>query len=284
MNVSRTTTLALAIGLVIGAPHPAAAGEGWEALKSLMADVFLGAEKQQEFHWNGAVEAGATLEIKGINGAIETSPGTDEVRIFALKTGRRQDPADVEIAVVEHAGGLTVCAVYPSPDSGTPNVCAAGDAGHMSVHNNDVAVRFEIEVPAGVHVEARTVNGSVRAHGHTGDVRAHTVNGSVKIATTGRAAAETVNGSIHAVLGNSDWDEAAFSTVNGSVTLEVPDGLSTDLDVQTVNGSIRSDFDLARTQSKTKRSLRGTIGDGGRTLEIETVNGSVKLLRADTQT
>jgi hypothetical protein len=43
----------------------------------------------------------------------------------ATKHGRRSDPAEVEIEVVEHAGGVTICAVYPSPGS-RPNECRQG--------------------------------------------------------------------------------------------------------------------------------------------------------------
>ena len=33
--------------------------------------------------------------------------------VTATKTGRKSNPAEVEIRVVEHAEGVTICAVYP---------------------------------------------------------------------------------------------------------------------------------------------------------------------------
>ena len=44
----------------------------------------------------------------------------------AQRTGRRNDPEDVRLEVVEHAGGVTICAVYPSKDAARPNECRPG--------------------------------------------------------------------------------------------------------------------------------------------------------------
>ena len=62
--------------------------------------------------------------------------------------GPQERPAEVKIEVVEHAGGVTICAVYPS--SGAPNECKPGKGGRMNVRDNDVNVEFKVSVPAGV--------------------------------------------------------------------------------------------------------------------------------------
>ncbi len=46
-----------------------------------------------------------------------------------------------------------------------------------------------------------------------------------------------------------------------------------------MNGSIESDFPVTVRGRFSPRHLRGTIGDGGRTLNIKTVNGSVEVRR-----
>ena len=68
-----------------------------------------------DFVWRGAVGVGQTVEIKGMNGDIiaERSTGR-QIEVRAEKRARRSDPKAVRIEVVEHAGGVTVCAVYPS--------------------------------------------------------------------------------------------------------------------------------------------------------------------------
>src|SRR5687767_12481386 len=81
---------------------------------SLLSDFFLGPEQKDEFRWSGRITPGATLEVKGINGRIQATPAVGrEIELVALKRGRRHDPKLVEIEFVEHAGGLTICAVYP---------------------------------------------------------------------------------------------------------------------------------------------------------------------------
>ena len=131
------------------------------------------------------------------------APGGD-VEVTAIKKGRKSDPAEVKIDVVEHAGGVTICAVYPS--SGTPNECKPGEGGRMNVRDNDVNVEFRVKVPAGVRFVGRTVNGGIEASGIPADAEAHTVNGGVELDATGTARAETVNGGITARLGRADWD------------------------------------------------------------------------------
>jgi putative adhesin len=255
---------------------PASAGEGYWA--SILADMVSGPARTSEFRWQGRLASGRTFEIKGVNGSIQVAPGSgDQVELVATRRGRRNDPEDVRIVAVEHAGGMTVCAVYPSSDGGRPNECAPGDGGRMNVKNNDVNVDFTVKVPRGVEVVARTVNGAVEAAGLTADVDAETVNGSVRIETTGVARAETVNGSVNAVMGRADWEsDLEFKTVNGSIRVTLPASASTTVDAEVVNGSIETDFAVAGGKFA-KRHLTGTIGSGGRGLTLETVNGSITI-------
>jgi hypothetical protein len=267
---------ALAVSMALGlAAVPASAADGYWT--SILADLFEGPAKTSEFRWTGRVASGQALEIKGVNGSIQAGPASgSDVEIVASRRGRRHDPNEVEIKVVQYGGGVTLCAVYPSA-GGRPNECAPGDAGHMSVRNNDVNVDFVVKVPAGVRFTARTVNGAVEATGLGGDVDAETVNGSIRIDTTGVARGETVNGSVQAAMGRTDWtSDLAFKTVNGSIRLTLPSSASTTVDAEVVNGSIETDF-AVEGGKVSRRRLTGTIGGGGRGLSLETVNGSIHI-------
>ena len=46
----------------------------------------------------------------------------------------------------------------------------------------------------------------------------------------------------------------------------------------TVNGDIDTDFPVSASRIS-RRRIEGTIGGGGRTLSLETVNGSISLKR-----
>lgn len=230
----------------------------------------------EDFAWRGRLSAGQTLEVRGINGGITADASSGDAEVTAVKKARHSDPASVEIRTIEHAGGVTICAVYPTRGGGRANDCESGG----NVRNNDVQVEFTVKVPAGVKLNARTVNGGVRIGDVDSDVDASSVNGSINVASTGLVKAETVNGSIEASMGRADWTgKLDFETVNGSITLDLPADLSADVDAETVNGRIDVDFPLSGNVHKTKRELRGTIGGGGRSLELETVNGSISLRR-----
>lgn len=264
-----------------GRGHAAAGGDGYAGF-ARPAGPPPAPRVQEKWEWQGRIERGKAIEIKGINGEIRAEPASgNQVEVVAYKRGKKSDPASVEVVAVEHQGGVTVCAVYPSKPGERPNECAPGGRGRMNSYKNDVKVEFTVRVPDGVAFLARTVNGTIDAHGISGDVKAHTVNGDVDLSAAGLVEATTVNGSITVSMGKADWDGTLdFSTVNGSVTLEMPQNLNADVSIQTVNGHISSDYPLTVEGRFSPRHLKGTIGDGGRTLVVKTVNGSVQLRRS----
>ncbi|MGH7520269.1 MAG: DUF4097 family beta strand repeat-containing protein [Gemmatimonadales bacterium] len=237
----------------------------------------------QDFNWHGRIAQGKRLEVKGVNGDVRAvlTSGAEAV-VNATKHSRRSDPEDVEIKVVESEDGITICAVYPTPPRARrENNCEPGDRWHSSTDNNDVTVDFEVQVPAGVVFHGQTVNGEMSAEGLKADVKASTVNGSVRVTTTGLAEASTVNGSVYAQMGRADWnDELDFSTVNGGITLILPSQLNTEVRANTVNGEIESDYPLMISGRFGPRRLRGTIGAGGRSLSLSTVNGEIRLRKS----
>ncbi len=251
---------------------------------AMLATLAAGpAAAQDDFQWRGTLRPGQTIEIRGVNGPIQAVLSNDDaVRVQATRTARRSDPESVRIEVVSHADGVTICAVYPTPRGARrPNECRPG-GGPSSVRDNDVQVQFVVRVPAGVRLAGHTVNGSVRARALRSDVVARTVNGSVEVETTGIAEAVTVSGSITGRLGRSTLGrDISFQTVNGNVTLDLPADLGAEFRGSTVNGSIDSDFPILMSGQVSRRSLRGTIGDGGPELRVSTVNGSIRLRRVE---
>lgn len=236
-----------------------------------------------EFRWNGPVAEGQTVEIKGINGRITAEPATgNEVQVLAVKTSRRSDVNSVQVKVVQHSRGVTICALYPN-ESGEVQDCESDSgprqrSGKFNIKDNDVNVDFTVKVPARVSFVGKTVNGEISASQLSGNVVAKTVNGSIRISTTGYAEATTVNGEISARVGDAQWANAVnFSTLNGGINLDLPANLSTDVEAETLNGQINSDFPINLTSLKDRRHLRGRIGAGGRELLLKTLNGSINL-------
>src|SRR5436190_823647 len=178
----------------------------WMASAIVSLTMLVGAAQaaaQTDFQWHSRLATGQTIEIKGINGDVRaTASSSGEVEVAAARTARRSNPADVRIEVVPHAGGVTICAVYPTVPGREPNVCEPGSGGRSNTRDNDTVVHFQVRVPYGVGLLARTVNGEINA-----------------------------------------------------------------------------DFPITVLGAVSPRRLNGTVGAGGRTLSLSTVNGSIKLLR-----
>lgn len=241
----------------------------------------LAAAQAPDFTYHKDLAAGQTVEIRGVSGDIvaEAASGST-LEVTAVKRARHHgEVEDVQVQAVEWNGGVTICAIYPTPRRARrDNQCGHGDAYQMNTNDNDVEVRFTVKVPRGVELDAETVNGDVRATALTGDADLHTVNGGIDVTTSGTVEAETVNGDIDARIGRTDWTgRLKFETVNGSISLTAPADLSTDVSASTVNGSVDSDFPITVRGRMERRSLRGTIASGGRSLELTTVNGGIEL-------
>jgi hypothetical protein len=256
----------------------------WTAAASLALAPQLGAQQRvtEEFRWSGTVAPGSSIEIRGLNGGITATRGSGpDVEVVAVKSARRSDPSEVEIQVIPHAGGVTLCTLYPTPAGrNQPNECGP-NFSRMSTNNNDVSVEYTVRVPDGVLLFARTTNGGIEVEGVSGDVDASTTNGPIRITTGGMARARTTNGAIDISIGTlRGTDDLDFRTTNGSITLRVPSNLNANVRAATTNGGISSDFPITVQGSFGPRRLEGVIGSGGRNIALQTTNGDVQLLRS----
>lgn len=236
-----------------------------------------GTDNGLEFHWTGKLAPDQVVVIKDINGNIEATgvSSSDQVEISAVKSG--QGAQDVKIQVVKLNDGVMICALYPgffSSDNCESN-------SHFGNSHNNAKVDFTIRMPQNLRFVGKNVNGGVRAESLGRYVEADSVNGGIHISTLSWASAKSVNGSINARIGRADWlGDLEFKTVNGSIKLELPTNVSTDVDFKSVNGHLESDFPLTMQGSIGKHSVHGTIGSGGRSLDIKSVNGNGELRKA----
>ena len=239
-------------------------------------------ERQREtdaYQWSGRIPAGAWLRMRNINGRIRVVAGSGETaEVTADKTWRRGNPDQVRIEMVRDGDNVTICAIWHENVRCGPD----GYSGRgRTERGNDVAVEFTVRLPRGVNVQLNTVNGGLSVEGATGQVEAETVNGGINVTSTaGPVSAETTNGSITATMGADRLEnDVEFETVNGSITLTLPASINANLEMRTVNGSLSSDFPITISGRIRPRSLNATLGSGGRTLEVRTVNGSIRIRR-----
>ncbi|MGH7655477.1 MAG: DUF4097 family beta strand repeat-containing protein [Gemmatimonadaceae bacterium] len=269
----KITTLALAFGAAVPVLTACAT-----------ASAFAQSRSDTPFTWSGAIQSGHSVYVRNLNGSVRVEAGTgDKVEVRAEKHWRRGNPDVVKITVKQVGSGngdVLVCAVWSERTTCDEDGYHSHSDGWRGDNdrNDDVSVEFVVRLPAGVKVDASTVNGDVNVDGATSDVVAHTVNGSVEARSTGGAVqARTTNGDVRVSAVKLDSDHSEFSTTNGSVTVSLPASINADVDMRTVNGSLTSDFPLTVQGSFNPRRLHATLGKGGATLRLSTVNGSIRL-------
>ena len=232
------------------------------------------------YTWSGVVSGDGPVWIRNLNGTImvERAEG-DSVVVTAQKSWRHGDPESVQIVAMPADGAVTICALWNAATA----ECGAGGVYRMKGGkggHGDVAVRFFVRLPAGVRLDASTVNGSITAAGTEGTLALETVNGSVTVdEVIGSVTASTVNGGITAaVLDLAGASELDLSTVNGSIEASVPAEINAQLEASTVNGKVQSELPLQIVGRINPRSIRATLGSGGMPLRLKTVNGSVTIV------
>ena len=130
---------------------------------SCASATYASSQDGNEFRWQGVVADGKTLEIKGVNGEVRAEAASgNQVEVSATKRWNRSDPQSVNVKLVEHVNGVTICAVYPGRN-GEPGRCEPGGGG-QSAHNNDVKVEFIVRVPAGVRFIGRISDAEMMDH------------------------------------------------------------------------------------------------------------------------
>jgi hypothetical protein len=240
----------------------------------------------EPFRWSGDVQKDRWVYVHNVNGEVRVEPGTgSKLEVTAIKRWRRGDPEEVRITVQQVGSGkgdVLICALWTENSScDEDGVHSRGGGWRWGNHSNDTSVEFTIHLPAGVRVQATSVNGNVEVDGATAEVYANTTNGSVEVRSSGGPVrARTTNGDIIVRSGTLGDERLEYSTTNGSITLELPSSANADVDMRTVNGTLSSDFPLTLQGEINRRHLRATLGKGGPSLRVSTVNGNIRLRKA----
>jgi hypothetical protein len=145
-----------------------------------------GDELCASLRWTGTLPPGGTLEIRGLNGPVRIEPSEGEqIEVLASRRGSRAVFSAIEVKVVEHGRGVTVCAVCQGQDAAQPRRFDP----RLSRSLANVHVDLVARVPPGVHVVASTVNDDIEVVGLASNVEAGTANGHVRfLAAAPRAA------------------------------------------------------------------------------------------------
>ena len=242
------------------------------------------------FTWSGTVPAGAWLRLRNLNGTVLVARADDGVlRIRGVKRYTRGRPEPVRFVANQEGRDVVVCALWgthggtcSSERYASRRSTGSGLWRRLLYRERPVNVEFVVAVPAGVRVDASTVNGRVTVADGPGEVRAATTNGGDAVtALGGPVHGRAVNGRVQVRVDSlAAAAELDAETVNGSVTALAPASLDGDVELSTVNGSARTDFALAGGTASAKQ-VRARLGAGGPKLRLKAVNGNVRLLRVE---
>lgn len=231
--------------------------------------VFASVTEEETFSY--PLDEGGRFSVSNVNGAISVT-GSDggQVEIIATKKADNQEDLDkIEIEV-----SVTSNEIRVKTETGKTN-------RWFSRGNSSGEVNYEIIVPAGTMLDSvDTVNGDVSISGVSGDVEAESVNGRLTVSgLAGDVSLSTVNGSVEAgFVRLSGQQKVKAETVNGRVTIRLPEDADVKVSADSLNGSINGeDFGLETEKGFVGSDLNGDIGNGSARLNIDTVNGSIKI-------
>lgn len=238
---------------------------------ALALSLSANAEVTKEETFSFKISDGGSFSLSNVNGGISVVGGNgDTIEVLAIKKAGSQKQLDeIEIKISESANSVEIETDLPS----SKRWFHWGDDGAQ--------VTYEVIVPSGINLDSiEAVNGEVEIRGVSGDVNASTVNGEINLEDLAAdAEIDTVNGTINASFAKLEGQQKVkASTVNGRMTLRLPADADVDVNADTLNGNISAgDFDLEVDKGFVGSDLNGEIGNGSASLNLDTVNGSIKI-------
>jgi hypothetical protein len=155
--------------------------------------------------------------------------------------------------------------------------------GHIKGDLNGQTSGGSISLDGGTGpVDVDTSGGSIKIGKVSGPVRAHTSGGSINVAEVqGRLEASTSGGSVEATLTKQPEGDCELRTSGGSIHAHLRRDLNLDIDASTGGGSVRTDIPVTRQGENSKRRLNARMNDGGPTLRLKTLGGSISISAVD---
>jgi hypothetical protein len=226
---------------------------------------------REEIRQSYQLSAGAEVEVRGINGpvTIETAD-TNTAEVYILRTAQSQSDLDnSKITITSTPMSLRIEGEQKS------------GGFWRRIWHGDVKHQVTLKVPRQIALTIKGINGSVRTGEVTGAVEIGGINGRVETAqTVGYSEINGVNGSVTVALRQLGEKGIRIKGVNGAVELRFAAKLNADLEVHGINGRVKAEMPDVVVQGEPDRSnYSARIGTGGAPININGINGSVRLTR-----
>lgn len=142
-----------------------------------------------------------------------------------------------------------------------------------------------VRVPDRVNFVVESERGNVNVTDITGNVRAVARRGNIDIKIPGYAQATAGDGNVSVMMGATTWPGTlSFSTHRGDVELWVVAPAAFSVRLHTDNGTLFTDFGLRGVSSGSTETIDGSVNGGSaQRIDVETADGSIRLLRLQPQ-
>jgi beta-lactamase regulating signal transducer with metallopeptidase domain len=214
-----------------------------------------------------------SIDVSSLTGTVNFRGGYIDGVIFTSRGAPRTPTARALIkaeAVTESDARALASQVTTSLRNGV--LQSEGPGGGRS---NYWSVLYEVTLPAGHSVNARTELGQIGLSDFQGDADIAAVNGPLQVfGSAGDIKGRTENGPIFVGLGGATWEGAGLDlqSQNGAIYLSIPAGYSGHLIAGTTNGPMKLAYPVVLKRMDSKR-IEADLGSGGPTVRVTTLNG-----------
>lgn len=230
-----------------------------------------GMSNQEETRHSFRLDAGARVEVRGINGSVEIGTAeTDTADVRVVRTaGSADDLENGKVFVEGTSSGLVV----RSESNGGRGFLRWlwGGSGH-------VRQQVTMTLPRRVELLTRSVNGPVKVGEVDGSVKVEGVNGRVEVTQSfGHSEIKDVNGNVKFGVSQLGAQGMDINDVNGNIEIRLKQNLDADIEVKGNNGNLTLNVPNVTMQERHNHSnMRARLGAGGAPIDIKDVNGNIR--------
>lgn len=227
--------------------------------------------RQEETRQTVRLDAGARVEVRGINGSVEIATAdTDTADVHIVRTADDADDLEYNKVTIDASSSSLVVRGENSGGRGLLRWLWGG-GGH-------VKQEVTLTLPRRVELAAKGINGPVHVGEVEGSVEVSGVNGRVEVAqSTGHSEIRGVNGNVKFGVAQLGAQGMEIKGVNGNVEVRLKDLVNADIDVKGNNGNLTLNVPNITSQEKqSPGQMRARLGSGGSPIDIKGVNGNIR--------
>lgn len=225
----------------------------------------------EEFRQTYELAADGRISLENVNGdVVVESWDRADVEVSYVKKSKTQRGFDrIQVEIEERAGGLDISTEYRRLDD-------------ENGWNDGGSVDFTLYVPRQARIDGlELVNGDLKLHRLEGEISVEVVNGDIFAeGLAGQVEIASVNGTVEVGFETlSAGQKVELESVNGTLMVALPSDADADVKAETVHGGIENDFGFEVEKGRyVGRSMHGTLGNGSAQVELENVNGTIKVV------